>query len=150
MNEFGPAQLPAPLPSFPDHWQGIEAPTARCPYRLVTAPARHFLNSSFNETETSVRRECQPTVLIHPEDAAALGVDDGDEVVLGNDRGEVVLTARFHAGQQPGVLVSESLWPNHAFKTGSGINALTGADPVAPSGGAAFHDNRVWVRLAND
>ena len=150
MNEFGPAQLPAPLPSFPDHWQGIEAPTSRCPYRLVTAPARHFLNSSFNETDTSVRRERQPTVLIHPEDAAALGVNDGDEVVLGNDRGEVVLKARFHAGQQPGVLVSESLWPNHAFKTGSGINALTGADPVAPSGGAAFHDNRVWVRLADD
>ena len=26
--------------------------------------------------------------------------------------------------------------------------SLTGADPVAPYGGAAFHDNRVWMRPA--
>ena len=25
-------------------------------------------------------------------------------------------------------------------------NVLTGADAVAPYGGAAFHDNRVWLR----
>jgi hypothetical protein len=25
---------------------------------------------------------------------------------------------------------------------------LTGADPVAPHGGAAFHDNKVWARKA--
>ena len=29
---------------------------------------------------------------------------------------------------------------------GRGINTLTGADPVAPFGGAAFHDNKVWLR----
>ena len=27
-------------------------------------------------------------------------------------------------------------------------NVLIGADPVPPNGGAAFHDNKVWVRLA--
>ena len=27
-----------------------------------------------------------------------------------------------------------------------GINTLTGADSIAPLGGAAFHDNRVWIR----
>ena len=47
-----------------------------------------------------------------------------------------------------GVLVVESVWPNHAFAEGIGINALTGADRVAPIGGAAYHDNRVWVRAA--
>ena len=29
---------------------------------------------------------------------------------------------------------------------GEGINVLTGADAGAPYGGAAFHDNKVWVR----
>ncbi|GIS88555.1 MAG: hypothetical protein CM1200mP18_12650 [Gammaproteobacteria bacterium] len=38
------------------------------PFRLVTAPARHYLNSSFNETPTSIRREKQPTVMLHPDD----------------------------------------------------------------------------------
>ena len=31
---------------------------------------------------------------------------------------------------------------------GKGINVLTGADPVAPVGGAAFHDTRIWIRPA--
>jgi len=38
------------------------------------------------------------------------------------------------------------LWPNRSFLDGEGINVLTGADQIAPFGGAAFHDNRVWLR----
>jgi hypothetical protein len=41
------------------------------------------------------------------------------------------------------VLIAESVWPNAAHPFGRGINTLTGADAVAPYGGAAFHDNRV-------
>ena len=148
LSEFGPQQLSAPLPDLPDHWRVIEESTDECPFRLVTAPARHFLNSSFNETPTSQRRERRPTVFVHPEDAAEIGIKNGDEVKLGNARGEVILHAEVRGGQQRGVLVSESLWPNDVFKSKVGINALTGADPVAPSGGAAFHDNRVWMRLS--
>ena len=33
-----------------------------------------------------------------------------------------------------------------AFLDGRGINTLTSADSVAPFGGAAFHDTRVWAR----
>jgi hypothetical protein len=47
---------------------------------------------------------------------------------------------------QRGVLISEGVWPNDAFADGEGINVLTGDDSPAPFGGAAFHDNRVWVR----
>ena len=35
---------------------------------------------------------------------------------------------------------------NDAVGDGKGSNVLTGADPGAPVGGAAFHDNRVWIR----
>ena len=47
---------------------------------------------------------------------------------------------------RPGVVIVESIWPNSAFEEGIGINALTGADPTAPIGGAAFHDNAIWIR----
>ena len=49
---------------------------------------------------------------------------------------------------QRGVVIVESIWPNHAFEEGKGINVLTGADAVAPVGGCAFHDNRIWIRAA--
>jgi hypothetical protein len=44
------------------------------------------------------------------------------------------------------VLIAESIWPNSAYADGRGINTLTGADSIAPYGGAAVHDNKVWVR----
>jgi hypothetical protein len=46
------------------------------------------------------------------------------------------------------VLIAESIWPNAAYADGCGINTLVGADSIAPYGGAAVHDNRVWIRKA--
>ncbi len=84
--------------------------------------------------------------MIHPDDAKAQGIGDGDMVVLGNKRGEVRLHARLFDGVRRGVLIAESIWPNSAYEDGCGINTLTGADSIAPYGGAAFHDNKVWIR----
>jgi anaerobic selenocysteine-containing dehydrogenase len=141
-------ELLAAMPRLPDHWEVIEEATEEMPFRMVTAPARHYLNSSFTETPTSIRRERRPSVMIHPEDAMALGVRDGDRVRLGNDRGNLVIHVELFGGVQRGVVIVESIWPNHAFEEGKGINVLTGADAVAPVGGCAFHDNRIWIRAA--
>ena len=67
---------------------------------------------------------------------------------LGNDRGALTIHVELFEGIQRGVVIIESVWPNDAFEGGKGVNVLTGADPVAPMGGAAFHDNRVWIRAA--
>jgi anaerobic selenocysteine-containing dehydrogenase len=138
----------ADMPRLPDHWTSIEQADGAHPFRLATSPARGFLNSTFNETRTSLAQEKRPTVMIHPDDAAAHGIDEGDEVVLGNTRGRVRLHARLFAGVLRGVLIAESIWPNSAYPDGCGINTLTGADSIAPYGGAAVHDNKVWVRRA--
>jgi anaerobic selenocysteine-containing dehydrogenase len=136
------------MPSLPDHWTIIEEADEAHPFRLATSPSRNFLNTSFNETPSSIAREGKPSVMMHPEDAAALGVADGDLVTLGNVRGETNLTAKLFDGLRRGVLIAESIQPNKAHVGGRGINTLTGAEAVAPVGGAAFHDNKVWVRKA--
>ena len=136
------------MASFPDHWEVIEEADARHPFRLATSPARSFLNSTFNETPSARAREGRPEVMIHPEDAQSLGLADGDRVRIGNERGSLILHAKHFSGVQRGVLVSEGIWSNEAFEEGRGINALTGADSPAPFGGAAFHDNKVWVKKA--
>jgi len=138
----------AEMPPLPDHWTSIERPDEEHPFRLATSPARGFLNSTFNETPTSLAQEQRPTVMIHPDDARAHEITDGEYVVLGNKRGEVRLHAKLFPGVRHGVLIAESIWPNSAFADGCGINTLTGADPIAPYGGAAFHDNKVWIRRA--
>ena len=85
---------------------------------------------------------------MHPADAAALHVSDGDLVRLANRRGAVRLHARLSRDLRPGLLVHEGLSGNGDFVDGEGINTLVGADPVAPSGGAAFHDTHVRLEAA--
>jgi len=134
------------LPVFPDQVDVIEVADADHPFRLATSPARNFLNSSFAETKTSRQKEGRPELMINPADAEGHGIAHGDLVQVGNGRGEVRLHAKVTTEVKPGVLIAEGLWPNKAHVDGEGINVLTGADPVAPYGGAAVHDNKVWLR----
>jgi anaerobic selenocysteine-containing dehydrogenase len=136
------------MPRLPDHQTTIDEAGPDHPFRLVTAPARSFLNTSFTEMASGRKREGRPTVLVHPDDAARLGIQDGSRVMLGNTRGEVVLHARLSDGLQPGVLISESIWPSECFENGIGINALTSDDPGPPFGGAVYHDTAVWLAPA--
>ena len=136
------------MPVLPDHLDVIDNADAQRPYRLVAAPARTFLNSTFTETPGSLQREKRPTALIHPDDCAELGLAEGDLVVLGNHRGEVTVYARPQAGQQRGVVVLEGIWPNRHFDGGVGVNLLISAEPGWPNGGAAFHDTAIWMRKA--
>ena len=143
MGIFGPVEQ---LPEFPDHVDLIEVADAEHPFRLATSPARNYLNSSFAETPVSQAKEVRPELLIHPDDAEVLGLAEGARVEVGNRRGEVVLHTKFFAGLKRGVVIAEGIWPNSAHERGEGINVLTGSDAPAPYGGAAVHDNKVWVR----
>jgi hypothetical protein len=67
---------------------------------------------------------------------------------MGNERGEIRITAEAYDGVQRGVVIVEAIPPNEQFEGGVGLNTLTGADRIAPFGGAAFHDNHVWIRRA--
>ena len=134
------------MPTLPDHFDVNDKTSAAKPYRLVAAPARTFLNSTFTETPGSVQREKRPTALIHPDTCAALGLGEGDRVALGNEQGEVIARVKPQTGQLPSVVVVEGIWPNRNFENGMGINALTSAEPGYPNGGAVFHDTAVWLR----
>jgi len=134
------------MPVLPDHFNVNDPTTPDKPYRLVTAPARTFLNSTFTETPGSRNREGEPTLNIAPETCAALGISKGDQVVIGNDRGEVRLFAVPREGQLADVLVAEGLFPDDAYPGGTPINVLTSAEPGWPNGGAVFHDTAVWLR----
>ena len=134
------------MPMLPDHLDVIDNATEQKPYRLIAAPARTFLNSTFTETPGSLSREKRPTALIHPEDCAAMCMKEGDKVKLGNERGEVIVHVKPQDGQQRGVVVVEGIWPNKHFENGIGINAITSSQPGWPNGGAVFHDTAVWIR----
>jgi anaerobic selenocysteine-containing dehydrogenase len=138
----------AALPYLPDFADIIDSTDDARPFRLITAPSRNYLNTSFTETDTSIRNESRPTIMLHPADCEDLGVGDGDRLRIGNDRGDLVVHAQPFDGVDRGVGIVEGIWPNLAFEEGMGINLLVSADPGKPNGGAVFHDTAIWIRAA--
>ncbi len=134
------------LPALPDQVDIIEAASEAYPFRLVTAPARWFLNTSFSEGVVNQQREGEPAALMHPDDVAQLGLTSGAWVVMGNARAEIALPLREIEGIHRGVVVVHSIWPHSAYRNGLGVNALVGADSPPPNGGAVFHDTAVYIR----
>jgi anaerobic selenocysteine-containing dehydrogenase len=145
-SSIGPAG--AGLSSLPDFATVIDSANATRPFRMVTAPARQFLNSTFTETPTSRAREKRPTILLHPLDAESLGIIEGARVQIGNEQATIVVHAHLFDGVLRGVVVVEGIWPNSAFEGGIGVNALVSAEPGLPNGGAVFHDTAVWLKAA--
>ena len=66
----------------------------------ISPPAHSFLNSSFANIERFQAREKAPTLHIHPADAQARQIEEGMAVSVGNDRGNVQLTAHLLNGHR--------------------------------------------------
>ena len=118
------------------------------PLKLIAAPSRGYLNSSFNNTPSSIKREKKPWLKIHPETAEKFGVANGDPTTIGNSQGQVTATAAFMNNIQLETVVIEGIWPASAFPEGIGVNVLVSSEPAAPNGGAVFHDTAVWIKPA--
>lgn len=143
---LGPYAAAMKMPPLPDHWNVIDNPTPAHPLRLIAAPSRGYLNSTFTQSPSSQRREKKPFLQIHPRTAANLAIQDGQKVKIGNHRGSVTVTAKLAPRTQPDTVIVEGIWPANAFPENIGINLLISAEPTAPAGGAAFHDTAVWVK----
>src|SRR5262249_52379621 len=79
-----------PLPTYtPPHEDPLTRPdlAARFPLQMVSPPAPSFLNSTFVNIADLRRMAGEPTVEIHPTDAARRGISDGQMVCVFNDRG---------------------------------------------------------------
>src|SRR5690606_34430851 len=73
---------------------------------LISAAAHHFVSSSFANQPGLLRHEGEPFVEIHPQDAAAHGIQSGEWVRLENERGWCELKAVVTENVRPGVVAS--------------------------------------------
>ncbi len=136
------------MPVYPDHWDVIDNSSSEYPLRLVAAPARQFLNTTFTETRSSKKREGRPVLLMHNKDMQACSLLSGQRIRIDSACGSIVTLVKAFDGLQQGVVVMESIWPNDAFEEGLGVNALVSAEAGYPNGGAVFHDTAVKVVAA--
>jgi anaerobic selenocysteine-containing dehydrogenase len=112
----------APMPDWqPDPHEERDA--ARWPLRLLTAPGYFQSHTAFSGVAFLRRREGAPCCVLHPGDAAARGLTDGDKVRLFNERGEVGLVLRVSDEVQPGVVLVPGQRPDSETVAGT-INML--------------------------
>lgn len=121
----------------------------RYPLAFISPPAHHFLNSTFSAQPVFVRREGgEPSLTIHPADAAARGIAEGRMVRTFNDRGEFLARAHVSDAAREGVVVGLSIWWAKMCPGGRNANAVTSQELTDMGGGATFYDTLVEVAPA--
>ena len=116
----------------------------------ISPPAHSFLNSSFANVDRFQVREKEPFLWVHPTDAAARGIKDGEAVAVWNNYGQVRLTAQVTENIIPGTVLAPGIWWNKFSGDGRNINQVTPPDETDMGGGATFYDAVVWVEPVVD
>ncbi|MEZ0355111.1 molybdopterin-dependent oxidoreductase [Mycobacterium sp. SA01] len=116
------------------------APAGR-PFQLANSRRRHSMNSWLNDIDGLHPAGKDNHAVINPDDAAALGVADGDRVRVFSDIGAVELTAVVSDKPRPGVVIVDHGWGSRVFDPRGGAepisfgvnrNLLVGGSPVDP------------------
>jgi anaerobic selenocysteine-containing dehydrogenase len=146
--EFYSARMAAdgydPLPTYhPPHWQQGAAPEASL--LCISPPAHSFLNSSFANVARFQRREGEPVLHIHPDDATPRHITTGAQVQVVNELGSVTLTAHVTTDIIPGTTLAPGIWWAKHSPDGRNINQITPQSETDMGASACFYDTRVWV-----
>jgi anaerobic selenocysteine-containing dehydrogenase len=141
--EAGQDPLPTFTPPRESRWAD-PALVARYPLRLLTPKAHHYLNSTFGNVPSLARDAGPLEVELHPTDAAARGLQDGQLARVYNDRGEYQAQVRISDRVRPGLAVSAFGDWSRSTNHGS-LNATTSQAVTDLGAGPTFHDNQVEV-----
>ncbi|WP_343628914.1 molybdopterin oxidoreductase family protein [Comamonas aquatica] len=131
--------------TLPDHVPNYEPPTDNYPLAMISPPARNFLNSTFANVASLARMEERPLLELHPEDAAARGIADGDRLRVFNARGSHVCHAAVNGRARPGVVVGLGIWWRKQGANGTNVNELTHQQLTDIGRAPCFYDCAVQV-----
>jgi anaerobic selenocysteine-containing dehydrogenase len=134
---------------LPDHVPNYEVATGqgRYPLAMISPPARNFLNSTFVNVQSLRDIESEPVLEMHPEDAAARGIADGDVVRVFNDRGTYHCKARLNQRARSGVVNGLGIWWRKLGLNGTNVNELTSQHLTDMGRAPVFYDCLVDVAL---
>jgi anaerobic selenocysteine-containing dehydrogenase len=115
--------------------------TSEFPLALITPASDRTISSTLGElTRPEVRLD------IHPDDAAARNIEDGDLLRVWNTLGEMQIKANLTHLVKPGIVtMPKGVW-RRSVANGYTSNALTPDSLTDLGGGACFNDARVEVR----
>ena len=132
---------------LPDHVPNHEpaGSDARYPLAMISPPARNFLNSTFVNVKSLRDIEAEPVLEMHPADAAARGLHDGQTVRVVNDRGSYHCMLRLNGRARAGVVNGLGIWWRKLGLNCTNVNELTSQKLTDLGGGPVFYDCLVEV-----
>jgi anaerobic selenocysteine-containing dehydrogenase len=145
-NELQPGDPVSPVPDYIPPVEVSDATLAkRYPISLISPKPHAFLNSQYANVPIQQRRMGDQIVIIHPNDAAARNVKDGDYVRVFNDRGSFEGKAELSTDVQEGLAAANlGYWPS-LTRSGSAVNATTSSLHCNLGGAGCQSDNRVEI-----
>ncbi len=138
--------LPAYVPPVESRWgSGAE----RYPLEFLGRKGDNYMNSTFANLEGHRMMEAanRRRLEIHPDDARARGIADGDAVRIFNDRGSLRLTAMINGSVPQGVVAGRLDWAK-LHPEGENVNVLTSERLTDLGRGATFYSVLVEVEKA--
>jgi anaerobic selenocysteine-containing dehydrogenase len=146
---FSNPNLAEPLPQVRRNHEDWQSPLAdKFPLQVISPPARHLLNSSFGNVQSLRALNGDPALWIHPQDAAARGLTNGQLVRVFNDRGSHLAVVEITERARPGVVVAFSIYWHKDSPGGINCNAVTSQKLTDHGAGATFYDCLVEVAAA--
>lgn len=131
----GRAQLVDPVHGVPRYRPVLDE---KYPLTLISPATAKTISSMFGEFQSPAL-----DVVVHPDDAAARSLTDGQPVYVYNDRGRVSMKVNVSADTCRGTVVTpKGMWLRE-YEGGVGLNVLIPATADALVGGACFNDTRV-------
>jgi anaerobic selenocysteine-containing dehydrogenase len=114
--------------------------TSDYPLALISPASDRTISSTLSELSRPAVK-----LMMHPDDAGARGLKDGDSVRVFSALGEVQCPLEVGAGIRPGIVsLPKGLWRKHTAN-GYTANALAPDTLTDLGGGACFNDARVQV-----
>ena len=115
---------------------------ATYPLQLLSCKTRDRIHSQFGNLDWVRDVERPHRLDMHPTDAAARGLADGDEADVWNDRGRITLRVRIDHGLRPGVV---HVLEGRCHDGDPDVNVLTDAGVTDINHGATFYECLVEV-----
>jgi len=131
------------VPEYVPLDEGHESSLAsRYPLQLLSCKTRDRIHSQFGNLDWVQEIERPHRLDMHPVDAAARGLSEGDEAIVWNDRGRIALAVRLDEGLRPGVV---HVLEGRCHNGDPDINQLTDAGVTDINHGATFYECLVEV-----
>jgi anaerobic selenocysteine-containing dehydrogenase len=124
----------------------VDPRPAKGHFRLLTPATLWLMNSIYGNDPKTMAKNGPESIVLHPDDAAELGLRDGDEAVFASEIAELTLPVRLDAVIPRGVaLGGKSRWIRNAG-LGANINVLNPGLKADMGASTAVHGVEVTIR----